>query len=158
LKGKPWTGLDQKVDEQVEHTDNEKKMSPREAYDELVDLFSGKKDIEPNKELLDIIATDAESSFNYAVANPAGRFQLGEPAIAESPKYSYMYAKHVLKGPFNMGEPAIVTDPELSFEYAKNVLKGRFKRGESIIATNGNLSFEYAKFILKAMEQKKTKK
>ena len=144
-----------KIDENNEES---KTMTPREAYDELVDLFRGKKDSNPDINLLNIIITDPEQSFNYAIANPSGPFSMGEPIIATDPKYSYLYATKILKKRFPLGEPAIATDPELSFQYAKNIMKGRFRLGEASIAAIPELAVEYAKYILKVLTPKKQKK
>ena len=147
-----------KISENSDQDSDKKSMTPREAYDELVDLFRGKKDNNPDINLLNILITDPEQSFNYAIADPAGPFPLGEPIISTDTKYAYLYATKILKKRFILGEPAIAKDPELSFDYAKNIMKGRFRLGERSIATVPELAVEYSKYILKALAPKKQKK
>jgi len=78
-----------------------------------------------------IIATNATFSAYYA--SEVGRFELGEPIIAQDPFESYYYALHGLEDRFELGEPKIATDPEAAYHYARYVLGCRFILGERAI-------------------------
>ena len=91
----------------------------------------------------EIIATDADFSYEYAIDVLKGRFELGETTISTNAYYSYHYAKYILKGRFELGEQIIATNTHYSFLYARDVLKGRFELGESAIAAEPLYNQEY---------------
>lgn len=63
-----------------------------------------------NLQLEQQIAHDPEMSMIYAILHLNGdRFELGEPAIMQSPEPAYRYAKHILKRPWPEAEPYIKT-------------------------------------------------
>ena len=95
----------------------------------------------------EIIATDADFSYEYAIDVLKGRFELGETTISTNAYYSYHYAKYILKGRFELGEQIIATNTHYSFLYARDVLKGRFELGESAIAAEPLYNQEYKQFI-----------
>jgi len=63
------------------------------------------------------IATDAESSINYARDILHGRFRPGEAAIATSPKYAAEYARDILHGRWEAAEDTIESDKQASYRY-----------------------------------------
>ena len=160
-KGRPWTGLDQKVDEALDLknlVDDPKKLqthdthiSPKEAYRRL-------KKGETDEYLLRAVAKDAEYSFHYAADVLKKSFPLGEPTIAKDAGYSCLYAVEVLKGPFPLGEPIIATDTEYSLFYAMDALKGPFPLGEPAIKQNARIASRYRHFLRTLKNKKKTVK
>jgi hypothetical protein len=151
LKGRPWTGLDQKVDEAIDLKNlvtNPTKLktydthiSPQEAYTRLE-----KGDKDPI--LLKAVAKSPRYAYYYAKYVLKGPFSLGEPAIAKDPVYAYDYARDVLRGPFPLGEPAITKKPFYAYRYAIDVLKGPFPLGEPEIAKNPHIAYYYASYAL----------
>lgn len=79
------------------------------------------------------IVGSSQKSYHYARDVIKGRFELGEPAIAENTEYSYYYASEVIKGRFELGEPAIAGSARYSYEYARDIIKGRFPAGEKAL-------------------------
>jgi hypothetical protein len=151
LKDRPWTGLDQKVDEAIDLkslvSDPTKlktyktHISPEEAYTRL-------KKGETDEYLINAVAKDPREAYYYANFILDSRFLLGEPAIAKKSYFAYHYARDVLKGPFPLGEPEIAKDPDWSFFYARNILEGPFPLGEPAIAKDPQHAYYYATEIL----------
>ena len=79
------------------------------------------------------IATDAGSSYTYAVSIVKDRFVLGEAAIAADPWWGYCYARDVLKERWPMAEAAILTDARCAYYYIIDVLKEYWPEAESIL-------------------------
>jgi hypothetical protein len=156
LKGRPWTGLDQKVDEAIDlknlvtHPTKLKTydthISPQEAYDRVWRVTNG----EPDEYLIRAVAKSTKYSYRYAKDLLKGPFPLGEPAIAKYPTYAYFYAYEILKGPFPLGEPEIAKDPEYAYLYAKNILKGPFPLAEPEILKHPKYAYLYAAYALKS--------
>lgn len=71
----------------------------------------------------------------------------GEDDIAKDPYYSVEYSKIV--GRFEKGEPAIANSAKLSAYYAVKILKDRFILGEPAIATSAYYSCAYITYLLK---------
>lgn len=89
-----------------------------------------------------VIATDAKSSYWYAVSVLKGQFELGEKVIAESTEYAFCYALNIIKKQFKLGESAIAKDEWLSYRYADEVLKRDFyHNGKLICQVVENLFF-----------------
>jgi lambda repressor-like predicted transcriptional regulator len=94
----------------------------------------------------DIIAKDAQYSFNYARYVLHGPFPKGEDTIAQDAFYSCSYAAEVLKGPFPKGEDTIARDAKNSYFYAKDALHDRFIKGEKTIINSAYLGY-YINFL-----------
>ena len=105
-----------------------RELTSQEAFTWLTKITPGCR----NADLEKIIATDRECSYHYAKDVLKGRFELGEPIIAQCAHHAYHYARNVLKGRFELGEP-VIAKGAWSYHYALNVLDGRFELGEPAI-------------------------
>ena len=103
----------------------------------------------PPKYIREFSSNDAREAF--LIAQKMGkRYEEGEESISSSSVYSVEYSKIV--GRFEQGEPKIAEDPKLSTYYALNVLKARFVLGEMAIAQSPYFSCAYCARILKGVK------
>jgi hypothetical protein len=118
-------------------------MTPKMAF------FIASYENKGSSKLENIISTDANYSYLYALHVIKGKWRKGENAIITSPYYSYLYALYIVKGKWIKGEEVISNNPEWSYHYAKDIKKGRFKKGEKSIIKNQKCSYWYITHVVK---------
>jgi hypothetical protein len=118
-------------------------MTPKIAF--FISSYENKR----SPKLENIISTDANYSYQYALHVVKGKWRKGENIIITSPYYSYLYALHIVKGKWIKGEEVISNDSECSYHYAKDIKIGRFKKGEKSIIKNPKYSYWYIKYVVK---------
>jgi len=104
-----------------------------------------------------IIALEAQPAYSYATNVLKDRFPLAEEVIAKSTsEICFNYAFHLVKGRFEKGEPLIANHPSLSLRYAKEILHGRFEMGEHTksLTQYESIFQEYKEFITSETKRK----
>ncbi len=96
------------------------------------------------KRFMQIIATNRELAWCWAIHISGEPFPQGEPAIAEDAMTAFDYSRWVLQEPWPMGEPAISKSTRFAYKYAKWVLNGPFPAGEEAISKDAAASLGYA--------------
>lgn len=111
---------------------------PKVAIEYVLDIIGAENAREVFPQAEEIISTDADTSFQYALFVVKGPWKKGEAAIAKDSFYSFRYAVKILEGPFEKGERALAGDSSQNYEwaqkYANQVLKKDFYFDGKLIA------------------------
>ena len=100
-------------------------------------------------EVEDIIATNPEYAYKYAMYAIKGKWLQGEDAIYTDPTVATAYVIHVLgKKRCRRLEKLIWDDPINAFNYAMHVIGGRWRKAEPYIASS-DMALYYATHIMK---------
>jgi hypothetical protein len=92
--------------------------------------------------------TDPKAAYHYAYDVIKGRWEQGEPIIANDPYWAYSYAIDVIEGRFEIAESIIAKNPQYACAYCVRVLRRRWKQAEPIIMTDQYYAYMYAKNVL----------
>ena len=75
----------------------------------------------------------------YSIAFSYGRYKSLEDIIKTDPQWAYYYALNIVEGRWPEGEAAIKTSAEWAYFYALNIVKGRWLEGEAAIKADATV-------------------